>query len=503
MLDPYSENVFSQLNDIKDTLAQVSQNTTPKTGIEQMLAVVDGRMSLLALAISLMALIAGVFAAWYAYRGYFYQKKSAKSLQEANSRHPSLWPLTKKIYDNFAPLTLLFEKDKERKTYYNDDDDKKKEYYFYNRYQYRLLLSSMKLPTGPTRPEKYEIYSVADIYDKASEMNEMVFEYNNLLFRAEEVMEEFEKQCEVDYSVEAKDNRRIVNDIYAKLNSLSLRLLEAIFQLENYVDIRINPKYRNYTQKDNSLKKQICRLEKMSNSKVLTLFSQCALLINKRLENLKERHESNVRYRYTESLICLSIYVVSLLDEYSMTPPVSDDIIDIKMNVPFSIPSVLSKLKVSELEDDMRPYQLNYSDKNWTGDTKWDNQYECLHNALYNIVFRSIPFGNYKSSLERNVIDYLGQNGSKRLMESIDMGNLRRGMLMRKFNIEESRPEPIVEYKNRCRTVIMEYMGDFVLEISQLAFFTTKIMNTKIRNQYIKDGLSYSYERRRIREKNV
>ena len=88
------DSLYHRLANIEAYLEYIVTNTRPINEIQEYSQISDGKISLIALGVSLFATVFGLL-------GFIYQKRSSHQLEMANQRKPSLYPIAEKLYNNY------------------------------------------------------------------------------------------------------------------------------------------------------------------------------------------------------------------------------------------------------------------------------------------------------------------------------------------------------------------------------------------------------------------
>ena len=169
----------SQIEEIKDTLSYIVSNTDPVTNLDGYIRLSEGQVAVAALAFSIIAAVFGIL-------DFIYQKRSARYLEIANRRRPSLYPIVRRLYENSIRLQIIYEYDSDYNMSYTAEQKQSEEkrssskrHYFYSFYPSENILCQMQLPEDLIILEKYEIYANDDIYNLAFTIMDDVVQYNN------------------------------------------------------------------------------------------------------------------------------------------------------------------------------------------------------------------------------------------------------------------------------------------------------------------------------------
>ena len=531
--------IFQQMGRIHDTLSEVSQHTRPKHSLTDMLDVVDGRVSILAMAMGVVAAVAGVLAAVYAYKGYIYQRQSARSLEESNNRHPSLWPLVKKVYDNYVPLLILFERGKDWQSIIDVSQESRRgeDLYFYNRYPARVMLCNMRLPMGKTLPEKYEIYGMPELYDKVSETHELIVEYNNYLAEASEIMLADKPLPHSSYvvppeaSLFAADGERVRLRVLGKnLMEISSRIIANVFDIEYYVDVCVNKLY----EKEVASVKRAERRQRAIRSVQRLLPRWIGRSLEgevARLANGADITKRTLRKVRTESCISLSEYIVSRISATTAALP-SEEFADPAMTITYALTN-LGPVSMADLLSSIDDYRESSLDKHskWLEQSKWTGLEERLITSLVDIMMRWQRKGAV-SVLETNMSVLLSTMDMNRFAKSVGTGCdaegkpaangigvrdnevVERGQKLCTLTDEEREKMKIATDAEResvkkaleARRIkadaeIREYARRLVFNLEVLAYCDTKMTINTVRTSMLDGHRPIDYEKRRIKAK--
>lgn len=203
------------LGSIQDTINEISSNTKPKEFIFWKDSSKVGSW------IGLLALIAGIAAAYYARVGYKYQKKSAESLENMEKKRLPFMAFAKKIFENILTLDILAEIE----DYCPDAEKSRKR----DGYQAERHIAGLKMPDDLIDMRCYEKFSGDGIYAAAIKMKIDWRNYNR-------IVDELAIQYEKGEYEKAKS-------LYRKLRQRSVSLLNGFFAFEDLITANPIKKY--------------------------------------------------------------------------------------------------------------------------------------------------------------------------------------------------------------------------------------------------------------------
>lgn len=243
-----SDSLYYKLDRIENSVEYIVNNTTPINDINQYFQITDGQIAIAALIISLVAAICG-------FCGFVYQMRSAKLLEIANKRRPSLYPLLERLYNNFITLSILYEYDSDYNMSYTEEmkhaeSNRSSSQKRYIKCISRVdeLLSNMELSDNMIILEKYETYENDNIYNLAFTIKNEIYEYNRYINTSKN---HFIKNKEEKHRADS-DN----------LYSISRRLIRDILLLDSLC----------IQKKQYLLKKKCCPLERELSFFIVTRF---------------------------------------------------------------------------------------------------------------------------------------------------------------------------------------------------------------------------------------
>ena len=151
-ISTYSES-DSTLKEINGTTNRIALQTQP----QKFLGADSGKSNGY---INLFAMVFGLLAATFGFLGYFYQKKSARSLKEMQPKRIPFGVLANNIYDNINKLDILIEIEKSN----SNESLKTRRRNYYNS---KRLLESIRMPDDLVELSCYEKYKENTIYSEA------------------------------------------------------------------------------------------------------------------------------------------------------------------------------------------------------------------------------------------------------------------------------------------------------------------------------------------------
>lgn len=160
-------------SDIYEPLNKIVENTEP-------LDISNINLLWWSFFIAIFSLIAGTIAAWYSYRGYKFQRISAKHLETLVPGHMSYYEIVGSLLNNILDIESLFFGQKG-----------------YNKYPVKIFLATSKLPYDLIHLEKYEKDKVC--YDEAFKLSIAWQNYNNMI------------DLLVEYTEKQKDKKKVLS----------------------------------------------------------------------------------------------------------------------------------------------------------------------------------------------------------------------------------------------------------------------------------------------------
>lgn len=143
------------LSNIYEPLDKIAKNTEP-------LDINNINILWWSFFIAIFSLIAGIIAAWYSYKGYKFQRISAKHLETLVPGHMSYYEIVGSLLNNILDIESLFFGHKD-----------------YNKYPVKIFLATSKLPYELIHLEKYEKDKAC--YDEAFKLSIAWQNYNNMI----------------------------------------------------------------------------------------------------------------------------------------------------------------------------------------------------------------------------------------------------------------------------------------------------------------------------------
>lgn len=196
------DSLYHRLANIEAYLEYIVTNTRPINEIQEYSQISDGKISLIALGVSLFATVFGLL-------GFIYQKRSSHQLEMANQRKPSLYPIAEKLYNNYIILQIIYEYDSVYNMSYTAEKNLPREKRSSGQMEYincikssDAILGKLHIPESIILLEKYEIYGDDEIYNLAFSIKNEISEYNRCL----NVAKDNQKSQNVDnYNVDSNN----------------------------------------------------------------------------------------------------------------------------------------------------------------------------------------------------------------------------------------------------------------------------------------------------------
>ena len=214
----YTDSLYiTKLQEIKDTLVHVAQNTTPATSLGEYQSTFDGK-------IALFSLVAGVLACIFSFLGWLAQRQSTRQLKQRNKKRPSLYPLVRKVYDDGILLNVIFEYDSNYDMSYSaeqrvKDENKSsnKKRLMYKLYPTNKLVYKMLLPEDIIILDKFEIYNNDEIYNLAYSLRGNIHRYNQHIIRVQKNLSSSGKESVILSEVDSlkSTGRTIIKQLFA------------------------------------------------------------------------------------------------------------------------------------------------------------------------------------------------------------------------------------------------------------------------------------------------
>lgn len=227
---------ISNLSEMKDTLVYVAHNTAPIETLDRYQSTIDGK-------IAIVALVAGVLAAFFSLMGWIAQYQAKNELRQRNRRRPSFFPLVQKIYDDSILFNVIFEYDSNYDMSYTAelriDEEKRssnKKKLMHALYPVDILLPDTLLPEDIILLDKFEIYKNGDIYNLAFSIRENIVKYNRLVMQLQSHVSSSKKE----YSIYSEKNnilslgRTIIKQLFSLDESIYAEECSLFDKLQNH-----------------------------------------------------------------------------------------------------------------------------------------------------------------------------------------------------------------------------------------------------------------------------
>ena len=191
-----------QQTDWTNSLDKIADNTKP-------LEINDINLLWWSFGIAVFSLVVGSIAAWYSFRGYKYQKISAKHLETLVPGHMSYYEIIGSLISNIFHIESI---------YFGNNS--------YKKYPVKMVLSSSKLPFELIHLEKYE--KNKKCYDEAFKLNLSWQNYNTCI------------DLLIDYSENNKEKKKVLSlaqyiiDL-TKAEIIVVQKFEAFLFEQNYI----------------------------------------------------------------------------------------------------------------------------------------------------------------------------------------------------------------------------------------------------------------------------
>ena len=199
------------LSSIQDTLNQIASITTRNAEKRFLGAESDTANN----RISLLAMLFGFGAAVFALLGFIYQRKSAISLQNIETKRLPYMLFARNIFDNILTLDILADIE-------NDEVDEDEKNERRNGYQVDKAIEGLRMPDDLIDIKCYERFEDNNIYAKAMELKVSWRSYNKYV---DELLRYYNNK---DY------NNLIV--LYGKLRKKTISLLQELADFENLIN---------------------------------------------------------------------------------------------------------------------------------------------------------------------------------------------------------------------------------------------------------------------------
>lgn len=199
------------LSSIQDTLNQIASITTKNAKKRFLGAESDTANNM----ISLWAMLFGFGAAVFALLGFIYQRKSAISLQNIETKRLPYMLFARNIFDNILTLDILADIE-------NDEGDEDEKNERRNGYQVDKAIEGLRMPDDLIDIKCYERFEDNNVYAKAMELKVSWRSYNKYV---DELLRYYNNK---DY------NNLIV--LYGKLRKKTIILLQELADFENLIN---------------------------------------------------------------------------------------------------------------------------------------------------------------------------------------------------------------------------------------------------------------------------